>query len=39
MKGNMIFLIASFRSLGISIWFIPHEDTYKIIKKRPSFDF
>ena len=26
-------------SLAISIWFIPHEDTYKIVKKRHSFDF
>ena len=39
MKGNMISLIASFLSLVISIWFIPHDDTYKIVKKRPSFDF
>ena len=38
MKGNMISLIASFLSLVISIWFIPHDDTYNIVKKRPSFD-
>ena len=39
MKGNMISFIVSFLSLVISIWFITHEDTYKIVKKRHSFDF
>ena len=39
MKRNMISLIAFFLSLVISIWFIPHDDIYKIVKKRPSFDF
>ena len=39
MKGNMISFIVSFLSLVISIWFIPHEDTYKIVKKPHSFDF
>ena len=39
MKGNMIFFIVSFISLVISIWLIPHEDTYKIVNKRHSFDF
>ena len=34
MIGNMISLIVSFLSLVISIWFIPHEDTYKIVNKR-----
>ena len=38
-KGNMISFIVSFPSLVISIWFIPHEDSYKIVKKRHSFDF
>ena len=38
MKGNMIFFIVSFISLVISMWLIPHEDTYKIVKKRHLFD-
>ena len=39
MKGNTISLIVFFLPLVISIWFIPHEDTYKFVKKRHSFDF
>ena len=33
-KGNMISFIVPFLSLVISIWFFPHEHTYKIVKKR-----
>ena len=39
MKVSMISLIISFLSLVISIWFIPHEDPYQIVKKLHLFDF